>query len=109
MNGSHKVAPVRVLLAFALILWAISLAYSAEPPRPQPSFSDFLTHLERREVRDATVETRENTVRVRLRDGRKYEVGYPREWGAELIARLRSADAPFEIEPNHGRGRGRGR
>ena len=99
MNGS-QLAAVRGVVAVLLIFSAISLATAVERPRPRPAFSDFLTHLERRDVRSATVSTRENRVQVTLRSGREYEVGYPREWGGDLVARLQAAGAPFEIEPD---------
>jgi ATP-dependent Zn protease len=48
----------------------------------------------------ATVSTRENRVLVTLHSGREYEVGYPRAWGGDLVARLQAAGATFEIEPD---------
>jgi cell division protease FtsH len=59
-----------------------------------------VVHVENGKVRDATVRTRENSIRVRLHDKREYEVGYPTAWGGELVARLQNAEIPFEIEPD---------
>src|SRR5690349_6535969 len=103
MTGSPVSRPLRGLLAVMVILWAVALFASSASDKPRtrpPTFSDFLAHVDERRVRDATVSTRENSVRVRLHDEREYEVGYPTAWGGELMARLQHANVPFEIEPD---------
>src|SRR4051812_25468788 len=102
MTGSPASRPLRGLLAVVVIVWAVALFASSEADKPRtrpPTFSDFLAHVDRGQLREATVGTRENSVRVRLRDRREYEVGYPTAWSDELVARLQHADVPFEIEP----------
>src|SRR5690349_18809807 len=103
MPGSPVGRPLRGVLAVVVIVWAVALFASSaanKSPAPPTTFSDFLVHVEKGQVRDATVRTRENSVRVRLENKREYEVGYPTAWSSELTAQLRRADVPFEIEPD---------
>src|ERR1044072_4053855 len=103
MTGSPASRPLGGVLVIVVILWAVALFASsaADKPRTRPAASaDFLAHVDSGQVLEAKVGTRENSVRVRLRDEREYEVGYPTAWSGELVDRLQHAGVPFGTEPD---------
>jgi cell division protease FtsH len=101
MNRSLNPMLVLVMVALAGI-W-VAAAVLTSPGRdarpPEPTFADFLVELDRGELREVVLRTRDNSVRVTPADGPAYEVGYPPEYAGELIERLRSAKVHFDVEP----------
>ncbi len=85
-----------LLFSFVVVLTALS---PSQPREPTPTFSEFLAHIERGEVHDVLMRTRDNSVRVRLERGPVYEVGYLPDDGNALIARLSAAGADVDVEP----------
>ena len=77
MTGSLK----QLVLIWAVVvgLFAVVSAMSAEEPEPQPTFAEFLAELERGDVRDVVIRTRDNSVQVDRARGETYTVGYPNE------------------------------
>jgi cell division protease FtsH len=88
-----------MLLTFGLLLLVVAIAPSA-PSRPAPTFSDFLTHVDRGEVQDVLMRTRDNSMRVTLDQGRIYETGFAPDSVGELIDKLDAIGARVEIEPS---------
>ena len=98
MGGSFKGDLSTALLTFGLLMLLVAMAPST-PKRPAPTFSDFLTHVERGEVRDVLMRTRDNSMRVELDRGLIYEIGYSPDSAGELLAQLRAGDARIDVEP----------
>jgi len=96
-QGSLKSGLSMALLTFGLLMLVASTAPST-PKRPAPTFSDFLTQIERGEVRDVLMRTRDNSMRVELDQGFIYETGYSPDYGDELLAQLRATDATIDVE-----------
>src|SRR3954451_24553188 len=99
MDGTMLLGLRSALLTFALLMFVVALAPSAPKP-PPPTFSDFLTHVERGEVRDVLMRTRDNSMRVELDAGRAYEIGYAPDYGDELLRKLKATGSGVEIEPD---------
>src|SRR5690348_13580442 len=98
LQGSFKSGLTMALLTFGVLMLVAAMAPSA-PKRPAPTFSDFLTQIERGEVRDVLMRTRDNSMRVELDQGLIYEIGYAPDYGDELLAQLRATDASIDVEP----------
>jgi cell division protease FtsH len=97
--------PVLVLATLALVGWVVG-AMLTGPGRdsrpPEPTFAAFLGDLDRGELREVVMQPRDNSVRATPAGGPAYEVGYPPEYGGELIERLRSAKVQFDVKPDGG-------
>jgi cell division protease FtsH len=99
---NHSTNPTFVLWIVAVLgIWVsvAVLSSSARDARPEPTFAAFLVELERGELREVVLRTRDNSVRVTPAGGPAYEVGYPPEYSGELVERLRSADVRFDVKP----------
>jgi cell division protease FtsH len=100
---SRPLNPVLVLVMVALVGVWVAGAVLTSPGRdarpPEPTFAAFLVDLDRGDLREVVLGTRDNSVRVTPVDGAAYEVGYPPEYAGELVERLRSAEVPFDVEP----------
>ena len=81
-------------------LLALSLAGSDEHEAAKPTFGRFLDDLDRGQVQGVVLETSDNSARVTAAGDREYTVGYPPDWGAELIARLERADVGVDVKPS---------
>ena len=97
MTGSLK----QLVLIWAMVfgLFAVVNVMSAEEPNPQPTFAEFLVDLERGDVHEVVMRTRDNSVRVERARGETYTVGYPNEYASVLVEQLRATETPFDIEP----------
>ena len=54
--------------------------------------------MEGGQIKSADVKTKDNTVQVTLKNGQKYEVGYPDDYGNELINKLTASNVNFDVE-----------
>ena len=98
--------PHLILVTVALVgIWVVGAMLSS-PGRdsrpPKPTFAAFLGELDRGGLREVVMRTRDSSVRVTPAEGLAYEVGYPPEYGAELVERLRSAEVRFDVKPGGG-------
>jgi cell division protease FtsH len=100
MTGSVK----QLVLIWAMVfgLLAVVNVMSADEPKPQPTFAEFLVALERGDVHDVVMRTRDNSVRVERAGGETYTVGYPDEYAPALVDQLRASETPFDIETGGG-------
>jgi ATP-dependent Zn protease len=97
MTGSVK--QLVLIWAMVLGLLAVMNVMSAEEPKPEPTFAEFLDALDRGEVHKVDMRTRDNSVRVERAGGGTYTVGYPDEYAPALVEQLRASETPFDIEP----------
>ena len=98
-RSRSPIAVVLVVLLLALLLPALLGGRSNEQ---SVSFGEFLTQVEKGQVRSATVETRYNVVKVQLKTGGKYEIGYPVDYGTELVNQLEAGNVPFDVKGSRG-------
>ena len=103
MSRFFKSAAFPILIVIVLAFFAQRLI-SPGDQAPKTQFSQFLTQLDQGQVRKALIKTKDNTVEVTLKDKSKFQVGYPDDYGNELINRLRlAAEKPgaattFDVE-----------
>ena len=69
-------------------MW-VAGAVIASPARdarpPEPTFAEFLGELERGELREVVLHTRDNSAHVTRANRPAYKVGYPPEYAGELV------------------------
>jgi cell division protease FtsH len=97
MSRFFKSAAFPILIVVVLAFFAQKLISPGET-REKPQFSDFLTQLNDNQVKSANLKTKDNTVQVTLRNDSKYEVGYPDDYGNELVNKLQAKDVRFNVE-----------
>ena len=93
----------RAARIIGLIVVVLGLAYLAatvvSPGTPQhkQTYSDFLTELSAGQVQSVDVRTKNNTIAVKLRDGRSYDRGFLPDSSDRLENRLESAKAEGKL------------
>jgi cell division protease FtsH len=97
MSRFFKSAAFPILIVVVLAFFAQKLISPGET-REKPQFSDFLTQLNEGQVKSANVKTKDNTVQVTLRNDSKYEIGYPPDYGNELVNKLQAKGTRFNVE-----------
>jgi cell division protease FtsH len=97
MSRFFKSAAFPILIVVVLAFFAQKLI-SPGDTRPKPEFSDFLSQVQTGEVKSANLKTKDNTVQVTLKSNQKYEVGYPDDYGNELVNKLQAKDVRFNVE-----------
>ncbi|MFN8130876.1 MAG: ATP-dependent zinc metalloprotease FtsH [Solirubrobacteraceae bacterium] len=97
MSRFFKSAAFPILIVVVLAFFAQKLI-SPGDQTPKPTFSQFLTQIDDGQVKSATMKTKDNTVAVTKTDGKKYEVGYPDDYGNELVNKLQANDISFNVE-----------
>jgi cell division protease FtsH len=65
------------------------------------SLTEFETKVEAREVSDATIKDRDNTVTGTLADGTEFKVTYPADYSDELTQQLLDNDVEAETDSQH--------
>ncbi|HET6549612.1 MAG TPA: ATP-dependent metallopeptidase FtsH/Yme1/Tma family protein, partial [Solirubrobacter sp.] len=93
---SSGLTAVLLILGFVLLVSAMA---PREPARPPTTYSEFLEQLDAGRVRDVTLRTRDNSLRVTPERGPAYETGYAPALGNQLVDRIRAADVSVTIEP----------
>jgi cell division protease FtsH len=91
------------------ILIVVVLAFFAQrflgqnDEKPKPNFGQFLTQVENGQVKNVTINTRDNTLNVTQIDGKtKYETGYPDNYEPSLINELRKNDVAVSVKGKGG-------
>ena len=79
-----------VLVAFAVLL-ASGVARQPEQ-RERPSYSEFLGQVDQGQVREVTLNTKNNKIDVQPRRGTKYETAYPDNTEQSLVNTLRAVE-----------------
>jgi len=78
------------LVAFAVLL-ASGVARQPEQ-RERPSYSEFLGQVDQGQVREVTLNTKNNKIDVQPRRGEKYETAYPDNTEQSLVNTLRAVE-----------------
>jgi cell division protease FtsH len=97
MSRFFKSALFPILIVILLAFFAQKLI-GPESSRPKTTYSQFLTQVERGDVKTVVVRTKDNTIRVTPVTGQKYEVGYEPDAGQQLVDRLQAKQVPFDVE-----------
>ena len=79
-----------VLVAFAVLL-ASGVARQPEQ-RERPSYSEFLGQVDQGQVREVTLNSKNNKIDVQPRRGEKYETAYPDNTEQSLVNTLRAVE-----------------
>ena len=106
MSRFFKSAAFPILIVIVLAFFASKLISSQDQAKPA-TFSEFLTQLDRGEVRDVTLRTKDNSMEVTLdrSDKNQYTLGYPPDYAEVLVNNLRTAEAEnrldgFNVKPS---------
>ena len=97
MSRFFKSAAFPILIVVVLAFFAQKL-FSPGPSTPKPNFPQFLQQVEGGQIKSADVKTKDNEVQVTLKNGQKYEVGYPDDYGNELINKLTASNVNFDVK-----------
>ena len=95
-------SPIAVILVVLLLALLLPALLGGRQDGEPVTFSQFLTQVDNGQVKSATVETRDNSVKVKTKTGRDYEVGYPEDYGTELVQDLRGHQVPFDVKDSRG-------
>ena len=97
MKRLSRSAVFYVVLALVALL-VISSLWGRDDEREKVSLDDFESLTAEKRVVTAEIVDGDDKVRGELKDGRKYEVRYPAEYGDELTAKLLAADVKVETK-----------
>jgi cell division protease FtsH len=104
MSRFFKSAAFPILIVIVLAFFASKLIARSDQA-PATSFGTFLEQIQQKKVQDVVLSTKDDSVRVTLRNtGKSYEVGYPTAYGDVLVNQLRAAKAQhlindFDVKP----------
>jgi cell division protease FtsH len=98
-----KSAAFPILIVVVLAFFAQRLISPGDRTEP-PSYSTFLTQVQKGDVKSATLSTKNNRVDVELKDGRKYQTAYPDNTEQSLVNKLEAAHSNVDVKPKGGSG-----
>ena len=99
MSRFFKSAAFPILIVVVLAFFAQRLINTGSHDKP-PTYSDFITQLQRGELKSVQLKTKDNTVVVTQRDGKTYETGYTDGGADRLDAQLQTAVQQNKLPPN---------
>jgi cell division protease FtsH len=108
MSRFFKSAAFPILIVVVLAFFAQKLISPNETKQP-PSYGDFITQLNRGDVKTVALRTKDNVVQVTLKNGQKYETGFTDASADRLDARLEAAKksgqlVDYNVEPRKSNG-----
>jgi cell division protease FtsH len=90
------------------ILLVVILAFVAQrvispgPSTEAPSYNQFLGQIERGQISEVTVNTKDNTLDVKEKDGTSFSTGYPLNTEQSLVNSLKANDVKFDVKGQGG-------
>src|SRR5688572_29849539 len=87
--GSRDPLSLSGLLLVVALIAAIALILGNAREAPTPTYSEFVTQIERGGVRQVTVKPHRNVVEVETRAGEEYDTAYPSNTETLLLSKLR--------------------
>ena len=103
MSRFFKSAAFPILIVVVLAFFAQKLISPGEREKV-PNYSEFLTQVEGGQVKSVTLETKDNTIDVELKQGKKYETAFPDNTEQNLINTLREERIPIDVKGKGGGG-----
>ena len=103
MSRFFKSAAFPILIVVVLAFFAQKLISPGQQQR-DPVYSTFLSQIDRGQVKNVTLNTKNNRVDVQLNGGRKYQTAYPDNTEQNLVNTLRSQDIPIDVKAKGGSG-----
>jgi cell division protease FtsH len=98
MSRFFKSAAFPILIVVVLAFFAQRLINTGSQEKP-PTYSDFITQLQRGELKSVQLKTKDNTVVVTQRTGKTYETGYTDGGADRLDAQLQTAVQENKLPP----------
>jgi cell division protease FtsH len=98
-----KSAAFPILIVVILAFFAQRLI-SPGTSQHQPTYSEFLTQVDNHQIRSATINTKDNTIDVRLNDNKTYSTAYPDNTEQSLVNNLRTSNVPIDVKGKGGGG-----
>ena len=108
MSRFFKSAAFPILIVVVLAFFAQRLIGGTETQKV-PNYDQFLTQVDSGQIKDLTLNTKDNTLDVVLkqapkRDASKYSIGYPSNTEQNLVNTLRDNSVPFDVKGKGGGG-----
>jgi cell division protease FtsH len=96
-----KSAAFPILLVVILAFVAQRLIGSSGGTEP-PSYNQFLSQIERGDIKQVTINTKDNTLDVTQTDDTKYSTGYPNNTEQSLVNELQRNDVTIDVKGTGG-------
>ncbi len=108
MSRFFKSAAFPILIVVVLAFFAQKLI-SPNDGGKDPNYSDFLTQVDRGQVKNVRLSTKNNKIDVELKPGaggekRKYQTAYPDNTEQNLVNTLRAESVPIDVKAKSGSG-----
>ncbi|HEX6714931.1 MAG TPA: ATP-dependent zinc metalloprotease FtsH, partial [Thermoleophilaceae bacterium] len=103
MSRFFKSAAFPILIVVVLAFFAQKLI-SPGARTHVPNYSEFVSQVEGGQVKDVTIQTKDNTIDVDLKSGRKYQTAYPDNTEPELIKTLDENQVGISVRGKGGGG-----
>ena len=101
MSRFFKSALFPILIVVVLAFFVQRLVSPQQPERV-PNYTEFLTQVDRGQVKNVTLETKDNSIEVTLGPNRTYETAYPDNTEQGLVNTLRAEKIPIEVKGKGG-------
>jgi cell division protease FtsH len=103
MSRFFKSAAFPILIVVVLAFFAQKLI-SPGTREHVPTYSEFLSQVDEGQVKSVTIQTKDNTLDVELKSGRKYQTAYPDNTEPQLVKTLREDQVAFDARGKGGGG-----
>src|SRR4051794_13544397 len=98
-----KSAAFPILIVVVLAFFAQKLI-SPGAHTHTPTYSEFLGQVQSGQVKNVTIQTKDNTLDVERKDGRKYQTAYPDNTEPQMVTELKQNQVDFDARGKGGGG-----
>ena len=104
MSRFFKSAAFPILIVVVLAFFAQKLISPGSDSKKDPNYGQFLGQVENGQVKDVTLNTKNNRIDVELDDGTKYKTAFLDNTEQNLINTLQAENVPFDVREKGGGG-----
>ena len=104
MSRFFKSAAFPILIVVVLAFFAQKLISPGSDREKDPNYPEFLQQVETGQVKQATLNTKNNRIDVELDNGKKYKTAFLDNTEQNLINTLRAENVPFDVREKGGGG-----